>query len=671
MVVMLAAVLGVAAAPPVPAGQTAPPPGGTPTATALADHLEQRNRTLADLKRQATAVAAALAVQRTRVRALEAHTSGLGKRAAELVASAQQAALASYMQADPVDQPFALALILGSSDANDAAWSLGLLKITHQYTLGLLRQARAARGGVDQELADAIRQRDALVAEGADVRAAIAAADVAVVDARNAVDVFTLRIAPTTVEGLTTVAYDAYQRAAAAVAIENPACGLRWELLAAIGKTESNHGFGRLAPTGASVRPIIGISIGPDTDGGRLDGDAARDHAVGPMQFLPSTWNAYGADGNGDGIADPGNIFDAALAAGRFLCRAARPLTLLTRAGVIRAIWAYNPNEEYLRVVGARFEALARDVANGWFSRGDLPVPQVPTPTGSPPGIDGGLPPQPIDTTTNVPAPATVVHTVSVFSANGLAVATAGGITPAACAPPSAVLAARQGFVRCTLAGAAGAAQTLDPCSVAPFDATLAACLPDPTAPARLVRTAAPMAVIAATPAPPYRALELTGGDMCAPIAPAGAPAPPAPPAPATTTTAATTTTTTTTRVGHAAPLPTSTTARPTTVGPTSTTRATTTTVTSGPTATTAPTTTTRSTTTTRPPTTTARPTTTTGATPTVTTTAAATPAGSSYRCRSGATVVGQPDRSAAVWQAVVSQPGIAARPVPVSAAWT
>lgn len=47
------------------------------------------------------------------------------------------------------------------------------------------------------------------------------------------------------------------------------------------------------------------------------------------MQFIPSTWSnggpdgtGWGADGNGDGKKDPHNVFDAALAAGGYLCAA-------------------------------------------------------------------------------------------------------------------------------------------------------------------------------------------------------------------------------------------------------------------------------------------------------------------------------------------------------------
>jgi murein DD-endopeptidase MepM/ murein hydrolase activator NlpD len=70
------------------------------------------------------------------------------------------------------------------------------------------------------------------------------------------------------------------------------AYGIPWEVLAAINKVESN--FGR--------------NMGPSSAG-----------AVGWMQFMPSTWERWGVDANGDGVADPWNPEDAIYAAARYL----------------------------------------------------------------------------------------------------------------------------------------------------------------------------------------------------------------------------------------------------------------------------------------------------------------------------------------------------------------
>ncbi|MEU7278584.1 lytic murein transglycosylase [Streptomyces sp. NPDC045431] len=151
----------------------------------------------------------------------------------------------------------------------------------------------------------------------------------------------------------------AYRHAETALASSAPGCGLRWQLLAAIGQVESGQARGgRLTADGTTVRPILGprldgngFALIRDTDGGAYDGDAAYDRAVGPMQFIPSTWAAWGADGNGDGRADPGNIHDAALAAGRYLCAGGRDLT--DPADLDRAILGYNHSAAYLRTVRA------------------------------------------------------------------------------------------------------------------------------------------------------------------------------------------------------------------------------------------------------------------------------------------------------------------------------
>ena len=113
---------------------------------------------------------------------------------------------------------------------------------------------------------------------------------------------------------------------------EDPGCGLPWTLLAAIGRVESDHGRYGGSVLGFDARPqpaIVGIALngqGPvraigDTDDGRWDGDPVWDRAVGPMQFIPGTWATSGRDGDGDGLADPHDLDDAALAAAAYLCR--------------------------------------------------------------------------------------------------------------------------------------------------------------------------------------------------------------------------------------------------------------------------------------------------------------------------------------------------------------
>lgn len=151
----------------------------------------------------------------------------------------------------------------------------------------------------------------------------------------------------------------AYLGASLRVAEENPRCGLGWNTLAGIGFVESGHGThagSHVTETGETTPAIIGIPLDGtdsnvirDTDEGRLDGDAVWDRAVGPMQFIPSTWETWGADGNGDGSTDPQQIDDAALAAGRYLCAAGGDLTAPDRW--IAAIAAYNDAVEYNNAV--------------------------------------------------------------------------------------------------------------------------------------------------------------------------------------------------------------------------------------------------------------------------------------------------------------------------------
>lgn len=164
-------------------------------------------------------------------------------------------------------------------------------------------------------------------------------------------------------------ALQAYGNAQNIVAHEQPSCRLSWTTLAGLAHIESNHGrFGgrTLQPNGRSSSPIIGIPLdgGPavqairDTDGGVLDGDTVWDRAVGPFQFIPGTWARWKADGNGDRIADPQNIDDAAVAAGRYLCAGGR--NLADGAGWWSAILSYNNSNTYVQDVFNGADSYAR-----------------------------------------------------------------------------------------------------------------------------------------------------------------------------------------------------------------------------------------------------------------------------------------------------------------------
>ncbi len=156
------------------------------------------------------------------------------------------------------------------------------------------------------------------------------------------------------------VALDAYHRAARWIAFEQPGCAVQWWALAGISRVEGRHGtYGgsSLDVRGDTTRHIIGIQLNgtnqtqvvPDTDGGALDGDPAYDRAVGPMQFIPGTWSRFASDGNGDAVASPFNLYDAALAAARYLCLASHGLA--DDPGLRAAYFSYNHAEAYVETV--------------------------------------------------------------------------------------------------------------------------------------------------------------------------------------------------------------------------------------------------------------------------------------------------------------------------------
>jgi hypothetical protein len=180
--------------------------------------------------------------------------------------------------------------------------------------------------------------------------------------------------------GIPVVALRAYGRASILEATERPRCHIGWATLAAIREAESAHGTiggTRLLPNGHTSRPIVGpaldgeggvAAIRPDPGGERVHGDDTWEHAIGPMQFLPSSWRTFGADADADadGMADPSDIDDAAWGAARHLCSGG--LDLRDGADWTQAVLRYNASDAYVREVFDIAEAYGRSASRGWAS---------------------------------------------------------------------------------------------------------------------------------------------------------------------------------------------------------------------------------------------------------------------------------------------------------------
>ena len=203
--------------------------------------------------------------------------------------------------------------------------------------------------------------------------------------------------------GIPSAALSAYQRAETVINSADKTCRISWQLIAAIGRVESDHGrfAGNVLDGNGVAKPgIYGIALNgrndtaviSDTDAGQYDNDTRWDRAVGPMQFIPSTWSVVGVDGDSDGKRNPQDIDDAALATAVYLCSGDDDLS--TEKGQRRSVFRYNHSDDYVDLVLSIMQAYLDgdfvSVPNGTTSAGVF-MPDPTFPTGQPgPGKDKG-----------------------------------------------------------------------------------------------------------------------------------------------------------------------------------------------------------------------------------------------------------------------------------------
>ncbi len=103
----------------------------------------------------------------------------------------------------------------------------------------------------------------------------------------------------------------------------------------------------RAAATCPGLPPSVLVAISHVESSLGLQTWTSSAGAVGPMQFLPATWAAYGVDGDGDGTTDIMNPVDAVHGAARLLCAngGGDPERLAS------AVWNYNHSDDYVRHV--------------------------------------------------------------------------------------------------------------------------------------------------------------------------------------------------------------------------------------------------------------------------------------------------------------------------------
>lgn len=191
------------------------------------------------------------------------------------------------------------------------------------------------------------------------------------VDRANASDAGRLKAWSRRISKVTDIparAAQSYGLAEMSMRATDPGCHMTWTVLAGIGRAESSHGShggAHIHANGAVSPRILGPALDGhghlrkvrDTDDGRFDGDKKWDRAVGPLQFLPQSWEKLGVRASGDGkTPNPSNMDDAALTAAHLLCLRG---DVGTKKGWWRAVWSYNTSVAYGKTVFSGAQAYA------------------------------------------------------------------------------------------------------------------------------------------------------------------------------------------------------------------------------------------------------------------------------------------------------------------------
>lgn len=168
--------------------------------------------------------------------------------------------------------------------------------------------------------------------------------------------------------GIPSAALYAYHRAETLLAGADGACRLPWNLVAAIGRVESNHGRAQgsaLNANGLATPAIFGTTkkTVQDSDSGKFDRNSGNDVPVGPMGLLPEVLNTTLVDADSDGTIDPQDIDDSATATGVFLCSGIGDLS--TEDGARAAVQRFNSDKDYVDLV----LRISASYANGAYSQ--------------------------------------------------------------------------------------------------------------------------------------------------------------------------------------------------------------------------------------------------------------------------------------------------------------